>query len=309
MEYLARFSATRPIAICVVAVMVVIFGVMSWQDLDLDLFPDVQSPTVMVTVSSGNRPATEMETLYGERIERQLFTVRGLKSIEQVARTGKLVTRITFNWDADVDLALIDVNRAISPISADIDVDEVNVKRFDPNQLPIVVLGLVSNDDLYELSELKRLTKRQLAPAIEQLEGVAEARISGGRVKQVKVQIDPVRLSAHGITIEEVSRRIKETNIDINAGTFVEGDRVLLVRGGSRFVSPQDIEQVVIEYVEDEFGTTFPLRVSDVADVGVFDADINGLVRVNGKEGIGIFVYKEGGANTVSVSNVVKQSN
>src|SRR5690606_11356183 len=173
MEAIARVAARRPVAVTVLAAVIVVLGYVSWRGLPLDLLPDLESPTVLVSVTSGERPAVEMERLYGERIEQLLFTVRGLREIQQIARSGELITRVTFDWDADIDLALVDVNKAVAPIAADTAVDEVRVRRFDPRQLPLLVLGLVSADGQTDLAELRRVAERQIAPGLEQLRGVA----------------------------------------------------------------------------------------------------------------------------------------
>lgn len=308
MEALARLAGIRPVAVTVSAVVIVVLGYVSWNDLPLDLFPDIQSPTVLISVSSGDRPAVEMERLYGQRIEQLLFTVQGLSSIDQVARSGRLITRVSFNWQADVDLALVEVNRAVASIKSDTDVDDVRVRRFDPRQLPVLTLGLTAADNRPDLSELRRIARRQIAPTLEQLEGVAEVRVSGGRVKQVQVQIDPTRLQAYDLTIDQVRNRISASNADINAGSLLDGDRVLLVRGLSRFIAAEDIGQVVVEYVSNNAGAFTPVRVNDIANVVTTDAEFTNMVRVNGVEGVGLFVYKEAGANTVAVSRVVNAS-
>jgi hypothetical protein len=75
-----------------------------------------------------------MERLYGEQVEQRLFTVSGIRAIDQVARTGSLITRVTFEWDSDMDLALVDVQKAVSPIASDVDVEEVVVRRLDPRR-------------------------------------------------------------------------------------------------------------------------------------------------------------------------------
>src|SRR5690606_8685907 len=250
MEAIARLAARRPVAVTVLAAVIVVLGYVSWRGLPLDLLPDLESPTVLVSVTSGERPAVEMERLYGERIEQLLFTVRGLREISQIARSGELISRITFDWDTDVDFALVEVNKAVAPIAADTDVDEVRVRRFDPRQLPVLVLGLVSPDGRTDLAELKRIADRQLGPALEQLEGVAEVRVTGGRDREIQVRLDRTRLDAYGVTINEVRNRISATNVDVNAGTLVEADRVLLVRGISRFRGPDDVAATVVRYQE-----------------------------------------------------------
>ena len=308
MEALAGLAARRPVAVTVFAVVVVVLGCVSWGGLPLDLFPDIQSPTILVSVSSGERPAVEMEKLYGERIEQQLFTVRGLRSVDEIARSGQLIARVTFDWGADIDLALVDVNKAVAPIAADTDVDEVRVRRFDPRQLPVQVLGLISVSKQTDLSELRRVAEREIAPALEQLQGVAEVRVTGGREKQVQVRLDRARLEAYGLTINDVKNRISATNVDINAGTVVQGDHVFLVRGLSRFTGPDDIAKVVVSYVNTGGEGVVPVHVSDLGQVKLADADIHHLVRVDGIEGVGLSIYKEAGANTVTVSRTVNKA-
>ena len=109
MYALARYATRRPVAVTVLAAAVVVLGWISGNGLPLDLLPDLQSPTVLVSIRSGDRPPTEMERLYGEQVEQRLFTVRGIRAIDQVARTGILIARVTFDWHSDMDLALVDV--------------------------------------------------------------------------------------------------------------------------------------------------------------------------------------------------------
>jgi HAE1 family hydrophobic/amphiphilic exporter-1 len=307
-EALARLAARRPVAVTVLAAVIVVLGIASWRGLPLDLLPDVQSPTVLVFVSSGERPAVEMERLYGERIEQLLYTVRGLRDVSEIARAGQLITRVTFDWGTNVDLALVDVNKAVAPIAADIDVDEVRVRRFDPRQLPVLVLGLVSTDGHTGLAELRRVAERQIGPALEKLRGVAEVRVTGGREKQVQVRLDRTRVDAYGLTIYEIRSRLAATNVDVNAGTVVEGDRVLLVRGLSRFTSPEDVANTVVRYQAMGSQGVVPIRIADLGQVTLDDAEITHLVRVNGVEGVGLSIYKESDENSVAVSRVVREA-
>ncbi len=306
MEALARLAVRRPVAVTVLAVAFVVLGWVSWRELPLDLFPDIQSPTVLVSVRSGDRPPTEMERLYGELVEQRLFTVRGIRSVDQVARSGRLIARVTFDWGSDVDLALVDVQKAVSSIAADPDVDEVLVRRFDPRQLPVLALGLLAPEEDLDLAELRRVAKRQVAPALEQLDGVAEVRVTGGRIREVQVQLDQYLMDSHGLSLSQIESRIRAANLDINAGTLEEGDRVFLVRGMARFKGPDDVGDVVIAFEPQASGSLVPIRVRDVAEVKLKDADISDLVRVDGAEGVGLEVYKEGGSNTVSVSQAVR---
>ena len=100
-----------------------------------------------------------------------------------------------------MDLALVDAQKAIGPLGADPDMDEVLVRRFDPRQAPVMTLGLVAPTARPDLAELRRIARRQVAPGIEQLPGVAEVRVTGGREREVRVLLDRARLDAHGLTV------------------------------------------------------------------------------------------------------------
>ena len=310
-ESLAALATRRPVAVSVFALAVALVGWLSWRDLPVDLLPDLESPTVVVSVRSGNRPPVEMEQLYGEPVEQLLFTVRGIREISQVARTGRLIVTVTFDWDSDLDLGLIDVQKAVGPLEADPEVDEVLVRRFDPRQAPILTIGLVAPSGQPTLAELRRLARRQVAPALEQLPGVAEARITGGREEEVRVLADRYRMEASGVSLARLEERLQAENVDISAGTLEEGSQVYLVRGMSRFRRAEDVANVVVLYLTDQSdgsGRRNAVRVSDIAEVQVVDREIDHLVRVDGAEGVGVAVYKEAGSNTVEVSAVVRDA-
>jgi HAE1 family hydrophobic/amphiphilic exporter-1 len=305
METLARLATRRPVAMAVLAAALVVLGWTSWRNLPLDLLPDLQSPTVLVSIRSGDRPPAEMERIYGEQVEQRLFAVGGIRAISQVARTGRIVATVGFGWDTDMDFALVQVEKAIGPIRSDADVEEVLVRQFDPRQAPVLTLGLVAQDGGPNLADLRRIARRQVSTALERLEGVAEALVTGGREEEIRVEVDRYKLEAHGLSLGELESRLRAANVDINAGTLEEGSRVFLVRGLSRFRKPEDVAAVVVRYATDRDNRRVPIRVSDVAAVSIADREITHLVRVNGKEGVGLSIYKEAGANTVAVSRTV----
>ena len=290
------------------AFAIALVGWLAYQQLPVDLLPDLHSPTVAISIRSGDRPPTEMERIYGEQLEQRLFTVRGIREISQVGRTGKLVATVVFDWDTNLDLGVVDVQKAVGPMASDPAVDEVLVRRFDPRQAPVLRFGLSAPSGQPDLSELRRLARRQVAPGLEQLPGVAEVRITGGREKEVRVLLDRYRMEAFGITLAAIEGRLIEENVDISAGTLEEGAEVLLVRSVSRFRTPDDVRRVIVAYVSRSDGTRQAVRVSDIGTVALVDREIDHLVRVNSIEGVGLAVYKEAGANTVEVSRTVRDA-
>ena len=243
-----------------------------------------------------------MERLYGERLEQQVFTVEGIESLEQVARTGRLVATVTFDWQTNVDIGLIDVQKALAGLEGDPNVDEVIVRRFDPRQDPIMVYGMVAPSGTPKLVELRQLAKRQLAATLEQLPGVAEVRVTGGRKKEIQVQVDRYKLDAFGITLNQLESQLQSENIDVTGGTVEQGDRVFQLRGRVRYEDVNDVRNLVVRYVNTDQNIFRPIRVRDFADVIEGEEEIDHVVLVDGVEGVGLSIYKEAGANTVEVS-------
>ena len=307
-ETLAGLATRRPIAICVSAIAVALVGYLALNRLPVDLLPNLHSPTVVVAVSAGTRPPVEIQRLYGEVIEQQVFTVQGVREIEQVARTGKLIATVHFDWTANLDTSLIDIQKAVGSLESDPLVDSVIVRRFDPTQDPILVLGLLAPEDEVDLIELRQIAKRQLGTTLETLPGVAEVRVTGGRKREIRVNFDQYRADEYGISIEEIKARIEAENADIQAGTIEDENSVYTVRGRSRYESVSDIENVIVKYVESQTGSRVAIYVKDVADVLPGEQDKDHVVLVNGNEGVGISIYKEADANTVTVSQTITKA-
>lgn len=306
MRYLTQIAVNRPIAFCMLALTLLLFGSISWRDLDISLFPDIKSPTVMLSVQAQGKSAIEMERLYGEALERELFTIKGLKSIDQTAMDGKLVATVFFDHSVNFDMALIEVNRNISSIASDTQVDSVMVRRFDTRQMPIFVLGLTRETNQISLPQLKSIAKRQVVPALEQLPGVAEVRVAGGKELEVGVKLTSIRLAENDLTVAEVMNRIIAENFELQAGTVEFGEQTWLVKSATRLEQVSDIENITIKYRESDFGISVAVKVKDVADISMREANQEGIVRINGNEGIGLFVHKEGDANTVNVAGTLR---
>ncbi|MCY4144646.1 MAG: efflux RND transporter permease subunit [Gammaproteobacteria bacterium] len=307
-ETLAGLATRRPVAICVCAFAVALVGSLAFDRLPIDLLPNLDAPTVTVSLTSGDRPPEEMERLYGERLEQRIVGVRGVRDVEMHARSGRIVATVYFNWETNLDTGMIDVQKAVEQFEADQQVDEVQVRRFDPSQEPILILGLVAPSGSPDLVELRQIARRQLGTSLEALTGVAEVQVTGGRRREISVIFDEYRASAFGVTQNQVFTRIQSENRDINAGTLEDGGSVFSLRARLRFESAEDIGDVIVRYIQGESDSRVAVRVSDVADVVPGEVEIDHVVLVNGQEGIGLSIYKEAGSNTVTVSNTIKQA-
>ena len=309
-ETFAGVAVRRPIAVCVTAAAVALVGGLSLNELPIDLLPDIKNPSVVIAVNAGDRPPEEMQRLYGERLENQVLSVQGVRNVEQVARTGRLVATVHLDWDSDLDNAVIDIGSALSGLSSDPQVD-VTIRRFDPSQEPILTLGMLAKEEGNpDLIGLRQIARRQVATALETLKGVAEVRVVGGRKREISVHFDEFRAAEFGITLGDLDSRINAENQEIRAGVIEDQGQVFTVRGRTRFEDVADIKDVVVRFMQPQIagGARVAVRVRDIADVVESVQEHDHVVLVNGREGVGLSVYKEAGANTVTVSNTIKEA-
>ncbi len=304
---LPELAVRRPVGVLVIAAGFALLGAAAWTSLPVDLLPDLQSPTVVISLRAGDRPPSEMERRYAEQVEQRLFAVRGIRHVTSIARPGRLITRVQFTWRTPMDRATVEVQKAISPLGGDPDVDELIVRRLDPRQEPVLSIGVLARPGGPDLVELRRIVRRQLAPALERLAGVAEARVLGGRELEVAVDVDPARLEGYGLTIALLDERVRNANADLEAGTLVQDGEVLVVRGLTRYRTPADVAEAVVTITRDRSGRPVPVRVGDLADVSFRARRVTHLVRIDGVEGIGLSIHREAGANTVEVSRTVRE--
>ncbi len=309
-ESCAGVAVRRPIAVCATAVAVALVGIFSLSELPIDLLPDIKTPSVVVALNAGDRPPEEMQRLYGERLENLVLSVSGVRSVEQVARVGRLVATVHLDWDSDLDNAVIDIGSALSGLSSDQQVDYVTIRRFDPSQEPILTLGMLAKEEGNpDLIGLRQIARRQIATALETLPGVAEVRVVGGRKREISVHFDEFRAAEFGITLSQLENRIRSENQEFSPGVIEDQGQIFTIRGRTRYEDINDIENVVVQYLTPQGGgARVAIRVRDVAEVFESEEEHDHVVLVNGHEGVGLSVYKEAGANTVTVSNTIKEA-
>ena len=313
MQALVRLAASRPVAVSMVFLAVLVAGYLSWGRLPIDLLPDIASPKVVVSVTAGDRAPEEMEEKFGEPIESRLVTVRHMAGVSSISRNGRILVTVEFHWNTDMDLALIDVQKAVGELASDPDVDTLTVQRFDPRAAPILTLALVPGASApLDLDQLRRLARDQIQRGLERIEGVAEVRLLGGRTREVWVVPDRYRLKAFGLTTDDVESRIRAANVDTPGGTLEEGATLYAVRGLGRFRGLDDVAAVTVGWrVPDPASATaelVPVRLGDVAEVRHGEAEIENMVVVDGREGVSLALYKEAGANTVQVTRRVQEA-
>ena len=306
---IAAFSTRYPVTIAMATLAVVLLGWISFDRLGTDLLPDLQTPVVTVDLRAPGKAPREMEETFTRRIERDISSVRQVKRVYSVTRSGQAVVIAEFSWQADMDFALLDVQKKVAIYAAEDEVTVLDVTREDPHASSVMRLAVGSNDDL---DALVGTVETLIKPKLESLDGVASAEREGGVENEVRVTLDPYLLEAFALTPNAVVDRIQVANSDISGGTLREGQQAFLVKALGRLKDADDVRELIVgerrEEGSDAGAVRVPVRVKDIGRVGLMQKDQETIVRLNGQECVGLAIYKEAGSNTVTVVRTVTQA-
>lgn len=298
---LTRLAVQRPITTLMAALVLVMLGCVSLSQLAVDLMPDVQNPSIsVITIYKGAGPI-EAETLITRPIEQTLSSVSGVENILSSSMEGSSTVRLQFQWGTDLTLAINEVRDALNKLRNTLPegAEDPYIRHFDVADSPIIYLGLNSELDPITLT---RLTENQIIPQFEQLEGVARLRMRGGIEREIQIQLDRSKLESLNMGVNEVINALKKENINQPAGNYEEGNLNLHIRSQGEFTSLEQIEDTV---VREASGAT--VHVRDIAEVVDGEKERTELTRMNGQPGILLYVFKQSGANTISVSDRVQK--
>jgi HAE1 family hydrophobic/amphiphilic exporter-1 len=295
---LISFSIRRPVSVFIFAVAAIVFGLVAFQRLATDLLPDITYPSVTVqTVYDGAAPV-EVENLITRPVENSVGVVNNVVRVSSSSRADVSEVTLEFSWGTNMDLAALDVRERLDMMQLPAEAERPVLLRYDPSLDPILRLGLYGDEDLIRL---RLLADDQVKRSLERIEGVAAVVVSGGLEEEIQVEIDERRLANLGLSSDLVLNRLAQENINLTGGRLREGQTEYLVRTVNEFVRPSDLEEVVI----DRSGGAI-VRLEDVAHVRMGHKEREVISRINGHESVEVAVYKEGGTNTVTVSDAAQ---
>ena len=317
---LARTSIRRPIGILMVMFMVILLGVVSLTNLNLDLLPNITPPVAAVITSYRGASANEVAELVTQRVEAAVVTTSGIKDIMSISQEGVSIVVLTFDWNQDMTEARTDINQKIEMVPLPDGTSKPTVMKFDPTMLPVMEIS-VTHSKNSDLPGLTVFTENTLKPRIEGIEGVASVDVLGGLKEQIQVRLDPSKLNAFGLTQDTVAGIISASNLNYPVGKLDKDGLLLDVRLEGKFKSLEDLKELVVGYAPaallqgDASSITgnlsqspmVPLRLKDIAEVEQTFSEITSIARINGKPSILLSIKKEGSANTVTVARKVRE--
>ncbi len=296
-----KSAINRPVAVSIVIVALLILGYIGAMKVSVELFPDIEMPVLSVMVSYDGAGPKEVEQSVVEPLEGVLGSIPGLDSIVSVAREESGFVMLNFKWGEDIDARASDVREKIDLIRDRLPdgVSSPMVLKFDPSLMPTMVIALSGSPDLMYLRDV---ANDRIKNILSQVDGVANVEVEGGVQKQVMVYVSKEKLNAYMLDLNSIVRAIASENQDVPAGVVYEGNKEFILRVVGKFKTLKDIENTVITVKGG-----IPVRVKDVANVKLTLSEETGVVKLNGKPAVLMWIYKQSGESSVDVSKNVNE--
>jgi HAE1 family hydrophobic/amphiphilic exporter-1 len=322
-----EISTRRRVTIAMFTLAVVLFGVVSFLRLKINLLPDLTYPTLTVRTEYPGAAPAEIEDLITKPIEEALGVVKNVNRVSSISRSGQSDVILEFAWGTEMDYAGLDVREKLDALELPLEVERPAVLRFDPSLDPIMRFGLYReggrgkparpapesdavvasyspgrSPEGEDLKVLRRFAEEEIKKELEAAGGVAAVKVSGGLEDEIQVYIDQARMAQLGLPVESLAQQLRAENVNLSGGRLEEGTHQYLVRTLNEFRSVREIGDVIVARTAGA-----PVYLRDIAEVVQGHKEREAVTRLNGEEAVEIAIYKEGDANTVTVSREVER--
>lgn len=284
-----------------IVLMVIILGVVSLAGLPIDLFPEIEIPVTIVSTSYSGAGPQEIENLITKRIEGAVATVGNIDKISSISAQGQSIVIAQFDFGTDMNFAALEMREKVDLVKGALpdDATQPIVIKMDPNAMPIIQISLSNNGDL---AGLQALAEDEIQQRFERLEGVASVSIDGGLVDEIRITVDPWKLSDYGLSIDQLSQVLVSNNMNLPGGTVKNGVQELTIRVKGEFNSIDEIKNLPIS-----LNSGAIISLGDVANVELTTNDVSAISRTNGRDSINISIQKQSGENTVQVAERINK--
>jgi len=280
--------------------IIILLGFLGFRFLPVDLLPSIEFPQLSVSVRYANVGPEEIEQIITRPLENALAGVPNVEEVTSRSSEGQARVTLRFARSVDINAATNDVRDALDRVRQAFpeEADPPRIQRFNPDDMPIVMLGVISKRNM---AETTRIISQELQPNFEQIPGVGSIEIWGGLYREIQVDLDRERLTSSNLTASDVIQALNRENVTLPGGTVKSGLTDLYVRTYGEFRNVEEIRDTIIGIYDGR-----PIRVRDVAEVNNGFEEINRYVEINGVPTLRVAILKQSGANTVAVARQIR---
>jgi HAE1 family hydrophobic/amphiphilic exporter-1 len=301
MQWLASISVRRPVFATVMIMVIAVVGFIGYGKLNVDRFPNVDFPIIAVITTLPGAGPEQIETEVTDKIEEAINTLGGIEELRSTSTEGVSQVFVTFTLDKDVNVAAQEVRDHVGTVLPDLPEGTKSpvISKLDPDAAPVLLVALDSNRPVREVTEL---ADRQIRQSLENIAGVGQVTIVGGRKRQVQVFVDPIKLRAAGLSALDVQRAVVGQNLTAPGGPIDTGPRRLTFRVKGRVESVEGIGDIIVRNVDNH-----PIQVRDVATVVDGQEEAETAANISGKSAVVLSIRKQSGENSVAVVDALRE--
>lgn len=295
-------AVNKPITTLMVFTAVIVMGIYSLIYIPIDLYPEMDPPFISVMTTYPGANASDVETNVTRPLEDAFNTVDNLKEITSVSSDNLSVISLEFDWDTDLNEASNDIRDAIDFLFDNLpdDVNRPSIFKFNMSMIPIVFYAVTAEESYPGLAKI--LEERIINP-LNRIDGIGSVSMIGTPQRRIYIEVDPVKLDAYNLTIEQIGNLIRAENMNMPSGNIKMGMMDYQLRVQGELTESYELNDMVVGHFR---GATVFLK--DVAEVRDTLRDITLDERIMGSQGVRMFVMKQSGANTVTVARDVKNA-
>ena len=300
------FSLQNRILVLVASVLLLIGGTYTAMHTEVDVFPDLNAPTVVIMTEANGMAAEEVEQLVTFPVETAVNGATGVRRVRSSSTNGFSVVWVEFDWDTDIYLARQIVSEKLAVVSESLPAN-VGKPTLGPQSSilgEMLIVGLTA--DSTSMLDLRTIADWTIRPRLLSTGGVAQVAVLGGDIKEYQVQLDPERMRHYGVTLSEVMNITREMNLNANGGVLYEYGNEYIVRG---VLSTDKVDQIAKAVVRSNGVSGAPILLEDIADVQV-GAKLPklGTASERGKHAVLLTVTKQPATSTLELTDKLEAS-
>jgi hydrophobic/amphiphilic exporter-1 (mainly G- bacteria), HAE1 family len=301
--WFTRVSINNPVMAVMAMLALVVLGLIGYQRLPVDQFPNIDFPTVVIAMDYPGASPEIVESEVTKKVEEAVNTVAGISTLSSRSYEGTSVVIVEFNLEVDGRKAAEDVREKVAlirPLLRD-EVKDPRISRFDPQSVPIFQVAVLGEKSSPQ--ELTTWATQVLQKRLENVRGVGSVSLVGGVKRQINLQIKPAALEALGLSVDQVVAAVKSENQELPLGSIRAVDQERVVQINARLKRPEDFRDIVVA----RRGNA-PIKLWQVADVLDGPQEVESLALYNGQRTVVLSVQKSQGENTIAVVDGLQQA-
>ncbi len=294
-------AVRKPVSTILIFAGAIILGLFSLSRLSIDLYPEMEVPYLSVLTTYGGASAADIEQNISRVLEDNLNTVSDLKKITSRSQDNMSIITLEFEWGTNLDEASNDVRDVLGRVESLLpdEVDKPMIIKFSTSMMPILYMYATANESY---NGLYKLLDEKIANPLNRISGVGAVSISGAPKREVQVNVNPQKIEAYNLTVEQIGQIIAQENNNIPAGAMDIGTERMALRIEAEFMESSEIKDIVVA----NYGGK-EIKISDIAVVKDTIKTMTVEETINGERGVRIIIQKQSGANSVAIAKAVQE--